>query len=236
MRSRELTLHGPRGGRKYLNGRERQRFLAAADGTRPDVRLFCHMLAWTGGRISEALALAPASFDLDRGIVSIVTLKRRRFVVREVVLPPPLVAQLATAYDLRVAQADPDRAGRRLWPWCRQTGWRHIKAIMAAANIVGDCAMPKGLRHSFAVAAFQASVPPNLVQRWMGHASLETTVIYANVSGDEEIGFAKRMWELRPRGATEMKLSGSKRIVKMDDSTSCEASKYETFLGRTNSE
>jgi integrase len=34
--------------------------------------------------------------------------------------------------------------------------------------------MPKGLRHGFGVNAFQSLVPPHLVQRWLGHASLRT--------------------------------------------------------------
>jgi integrase len=54
--------------------------------------------------------------------------------------------------------------------------------------------MPKGLRHGFGVHAFQASVPPHLVQRWLGHASLRTTSIYADVMGPDERAFAARMW------------------------------------------
>jgi integrase len=46
-------------------------------------------------------------------------------------------------------------------------------------------AMPKGLRHGFGTAAFQ-SVPPHLVQRWLGHASLRRTAIYGDVVGKEE--------------------------------------------------
>jgi integrase/recombinase XerD len=53
--------------------------------------------------------------------------------------------------------------------------------------------MPKGLRHGFGVAAFQ-SIPPHLVQRWLGHASMRTTAIYGDVSGPEERDFAVRMW------------------------------------------
>jgi integrase/recombinase XerD len=53
--------------------------------------------------------------------------------------------------------------------------------------------MPKGLRHAFG-RAFQASVPPHLVQRWLGHASLRTTSIYGDVIGPEERAFAARMW------------------------------------------
>jgi integrase/recombinase XerD len=65
---------------------------------------------------------------------------------------------------------------------------------MAAARISGAQAMPKGLRHSFGVNAFQSRVPAHLVQRWLGHASLRTTAIYGDVIGPEERAFAKSMW------------------------------------------
>lgn len=119
---------------------------------------------------------------------------RRRRIIREIVLPLAILAELDAAYGLGRTQLDTALATRQLWPWCRVTGWRHVKAVMAAAAIGGDCAMPKGLRHGFAVAAFQASVSPHFVQRWLGHASLKTTAIYAQVSGAEEFGFAERMW------------------------------------------
>ena len=57
--------------------------------------------------------------------------------------------------------------------------------------------MPKGLRHGFGVNAFQSNVPPHLVQRWLGHASLKTTAIYGDVIGPEERAFAARMWKTR---------------------------------------
>jgi site-specific recombinase XerD len=52
---------------------------------------------------------------------------------------------------------------------------------MAVAGLFRHAA-PKGLRHSFGVNAFQSNVPPHLVQRWLGHASLRTTAIYADVN------------------------------------------------------
>ena len=66
---------------------------------------------------------------------------------------------------------------------------------MAAAGVAGPHATPKGLRHGFGVDAFQASVPPHLVQRWLGRASPRTTVIYGDVIGPEERTFAERMWK-----------------------------------------
>jgi integrase/recombinase XerD len=104
------------------------------------------------------------------------------------------VDQLATIFDLPARERDPFFAERRLWSWSRSTAWRHVKRAMKLAGIFGAAAMPKGLRHSFAVAAFQA-VPPHIVQRWLGHASLRTTAIYGDVSGPEERLFAKRLWD-----------------------------------------
>ena len=34
----------------------------------------------------------------------------------------------------------------------------------------------------------------NMVQKWLGHAQLTTTAIYANAVGEEEQSIAARMW------------------------------------------
>lgn len=153
------------------------------------------MLAWSGGRISEVLAITPAAIDIDSGTVTIVTLKRRKAgVIRQVPLPDTLMRDLCRAFQIRKRQRDHDASVLRLWHWSRTTAWRRVKATMKAANVFGICATAKGLRHCFGVSAFQAHVPPHLVQRWLGHASLETTAIYGDVVGDEERAFAAHMW------------------------------------------
>jgi site-specific recombinase XerD len=128
--------------------------------------------------------------------VSIETLKRRkRGIVRQVPLPRDILRDLNRVFRLRLAHHDPCFANRRLWTWSRTTAWRHVKAVMAVARVSGTPAAPKGLRHGFGVNAFQANVPPHLVQRWLGHASLRTTSIYGDVIGPEERAFAARMWK-----------------------------------------
>jgi integrase/recombinase XerD len=190
------SLYSSTGGRKYLNAAERRRFLKAARLADPATRLFCLVLGWSGARISEVLALTPASIDVESGVISIETLKRRkRGIVRQVPLPHDVLLDLNRAFRLRFAQHDPCFANRRLWSWSRTTAWRHVKAVMAAARVNGTPAAPKGLRHGFGVNAFQTNVPPHLVQRWLGHASLRTTSIYVDVIGPEERAFAARMWK-----------------------------------------
>jgi integrase/recombinase XerD len=153
------------------------------------------VLAACGARISEVLALTPAAIYIESGVVSLRTLKRRkRGVVRQVPLPDEVLDELDREFGVRDAQRDPDRANERIWTWSRTTAWRRVKEIMAAAGISGASAMPKGLRHGFGVNAFQSNVPPHLVQRWLGHASLRTTSIYGDVIGPDERAFAARMW------------------------------------------
>jgi integrase/recombinase XerD len=189
------SLFGPSGNRKYLNAFERCRFVAAAWRMSANIRLFCLMLRWTGARISEVLAITPSAIDLDAGAVSIVTLKRRKNgIVRQVPLPRDFLHDLNRVFHLRRRQRDPDSAYRRIWRWSRTTAWRRVKEVMAVAKIIGTCATPKGLRHGFGVHAFQSNVPPHLVQKWLGHASMRTTAIYGDVIGREERMFASRMW------------------------------------------
>jgi len=158
--------------------------------------LFALTLAWTGARVSEVLALTAASFQIESSVVALCTLKRRRQCVREVPLPPSHMTALDDHFMLAEIQRSADASNVRLWPWCRQTAWRLIKEVMDQAAVVGRPACPRGLRHSFGVGTLQAGVPLNLVQRWMGHARMSTTAIYADASGDEERAFARRFWRL----------------------------------------
>jgi integrase len=106
-----LSLFGQSGNRKYLNAAERQRFIEAAQCAPLKVRLFCLVLRWSGGRISEVLALTPAAIDIESGVASIETLKRRkRGIVRQVLLPPDLLSELDHYFGLRRLQRDPERA------------------------------------------------------------------------------------------------------------------------------
>src|SRR5262249_20345815 len=137
----------------------------------------------------------PLSFQIERNVVTLPTLKRRRPHAREVPIPPGLMAAIDRRFRLRERQQDPETATKRLWSWSsRITVWRFVKGGMLEAGIVGRAACPRGLRHGFAVNALQASVPLNVLQKWLGHANISTTAIYTAVAGPEEMHFAERFW------------------------------------------
>lgn len=173
------------GRRKYLNCAERERLLRAANGARHDIGALCHVLAYTGCRISEALALTPAQLDLDSKTLTFRTLKRRQISFRTVPIPPALCAMLRRQTGALDAP---------FWPMHRVTAWRHIKRLLALVEVEGPMACCRGFRHGFGIHAASSYVPPNLIQKWMGHALASTTAIYLDAVGAEERKFAERMW------------------------------------------
>ena len=191
-----MRLHDTDGARKYLTRSERDALLAAAEHADRQVRTLTMTLAFAGCRLSEALALTADRVDLAAGVLIFESLKKRqRGIYRAVPVPPALLDALDLVHGIREHQS---RRGKgrslRLWPWSRMTGWRAIHAVMQAAGLSGPHASPKGLRHGFGVAAVSAGIPLNLLQKWLGHAQLTTTAIYANATTAEEKNIAQKMW------------------------------------------
>ena len=188
-------LYDPEGNRKYLTASERSAFLDSAARRSAEVRTFCRVLAYSGARISEVLALTPRQIDSSTGVIIVESLKkRRRGVYRALPVPADLLDELEQVHGIRKCQADPKRNAARIWNWCRTTAWHHVKACMEEAAISGRQATPKGLRHGFGVSVLQSGVPINLLKKWLGHSRLTTTEIYADAVGAEEQAIANRFW------------------------------------------
>lgn len=187
------SLYSASGHRKYLNADERERFIATAfRWPHPKVASLCLVLAYSGCRISEALNLTEGSIEVRSDRIAIRSLKKRKrtVVVREVPVPPVCMNAIHAAHSLYG-----HRPEQRLWGWSRSRAWQLVKAVMKTAGIgPGIHATPKGLRHGFGIHAVRSGVPLNLIQRWLGHASMTTTAIYLQAMGAEEHDIAVRMW------------------------------------------
>lgn len=192
------SLYTEAGERKYLNARERRAFIDALASIALGRRLFVLVMYWTGARPSEVINLSARSFQLEAGIVAVKTLKQHRHAVREIPLPPALLRELEQHFNLTARQAGRDREDR-LWTFHRTTAWRIVKQVMEVAHLHGRATCPRGLRHAFGVGTLQSGIPLNLVSRWLGHSTLETTAIYTDVVGDEERNWARRYWKSEPR-------------------------------------
>ena len=192
----EMRLYDWRKRRLYVNAVEREQFLIAAMRAPAEVRTLCLTLLYTGCRISEALELTPASVQLSDRIITIRSLKKRsKIEMREVPIPSVLVEDLARTHGVAATPG----STRPLWrhsgkSLTRGQAYRWVKRIMREAGIVGVHACPKGLRHGYGVHATRAGVQLHMLQKWMGHASMKTTAIYATAVGREEREIAERMW------------------------------------------
>ncbi|HWY60506.1 MAG TPA: site-specific integrase [Rhizomicrobium sp.] len=188
------SLFDTRGQRKYLTPAERASFIATACNADHNTSSFCLTLALTGARISEVLALTPERLDQSEATIVLETLKRRRKgLFRAVPVPRELLSYIAAVHDL--SRHPPTE---RLWKFSRPTAWKRVRTVMAAANVAPSQAKPKALRHAFAVEAVQQRIALSLIKKWLGHAKIETTAIYAEPVGDEERALARLMWQAVP--------------------------------------
>ena len=219
-----MRLYGSDNQRLYLNASERMRFVEAAEQQPAHIRAFCLTLLYTGCRISEARELTIQSLQGREQRIAIRSLKKRnQHHVREVPIPVPLcqsLSQLAARAKTTSALVKPEHItqiqnndGSSMqaenasipsppWLWQNSAGdmidriiaYRWVKNVMEEADIYGPQACPKGLRHGFGIHAVLSGVPLNMLQKWMGHADIRTTSIYANAVGPEELRIAERMW------------------------------------------
>ena len=198
-----MHLHDPAGSRLDLDAEERAAFLRAARRQSARDRTLCETLLFTGCRPCELVEITPARVDLVGGTVTIRSLKKRqdasgrpRVVDRSGPVPPDYLDTMGAAHDLRQAQASRKRAHAPIFPLTRTRVWQIVRRVMVEAGLPdAPQRSPKGLRHGFGVHAAVSGVPLNMLQKWLGHAQLSTTAIYADAVGKEEQDIARRMWE-----------------------------------------
>ncbi|WP_246540720.1 tyrosine-type recombinase/integrase [sulfur-oxidizing endosymbiont of Gigantopelta aegis] len=183
---------------------ERDRFLKAASEECRENRVFCHVLHFTGCRISEALELTTSRILLPDQEIIFRTLKKRKVdqngnprkeQYRHIPVPAKLIDELDLVFDLRRIQKQKRYGDELLWNMSRATAWRLIKKVMEKAEITGPQATPKGFRHGFGIAMAQTGMPLTILKDLLGHASTSTTEIYLQFAGKEKREMVMKGWE-----------------------------------------
>jgi site-specific recombinase XerD len=150
---------------RALSDAEVERLLeVAAKGEARDEFLVRLLLA-TGLRLSEALALEVEDVDLGRGTLAVRRAKNDR--PRVAYVPAELGARLAAwveGRDGRLFAVSARHAQRRIGEMAREAG------VTASAH---------SLRHTTATRIYARTRDLGVVQRVMGHASIQTTTRYA---------------------------------------------------------
>lgn len=202
MPNEDFDLFDQEGNRKYLTQEERTRFYDSIDKalSKPqdrEKRTFALLLYYSGCRISEGLATTYKKVDYSAQGIVFETLKRRKKVHRFVPLPNPFLTKLDDVHRVKDYQAGraEGKYSDRIWSFGRTTGWKIITKIMAAAEIEGIQASPKGLRHSFAIKHQLLKTPESMTANWLGHADTSMMAIYGRAVGLESREIASKFWE-----------------------------------------
>jgi integrase len=166
-------------------------FLAAADVLVPRLAALFLLLARTGLRLGEALALHWTDLDFQGGTLRVArTLSTGKVgtpksgAARDVDVSPMLARRLRRLHLARKTEAL-GRGWSEMPPWifCTRTGhpYHHRVIQRAFARVLTKASLPEhftphSLRHSFASIPISEGESLAYVQRMLGHASIKLTV------------------------------------------------------------
>ena len=139
---------------------------------------------WRAGlRVSEALALEVTDLSLD---AEPPTLRVRQGKGRKSSIVP-VHPELGAAFSVALSYGKVSEG--RIIDVHRSTAWRWVQRAHARAEQLG--AIPPGrqlgnhtLRHSYARHLVMNGIPINYFSRWLGHSSIQTTLIYLELVPD----------------------------------------------------
>jgi len=172
-----------------LSPDEVARLLDAAPGLKYKAAL---SVAYGAGlRASEVVSLKIGDIDSKRMVIRVEQGKGRKD--RYVMLSPHLLELLRAWWKAARPQGWLFPGRDRVQPMTTRQLNRACHAAAQMAEINKRVSLHT-LRHSFATHLLEAGVDITVVQTLLGHASLRTTAIYADVSCREERAFAARMW------------------------------------------
>ena len=166
---------------EYLEADEVNAIIRAAQN--PKAKLLM-LEQWRAGlRVSEALDLEVRDLSLDTSNPTIRVRSGKGGKSRLVPVHPDLHGALSSALaygDInqgRIVEAHP------------ATAWRWVQAAVRRAEELGAIAPGKRvgthtLRHSFARQLLMNGIPINYLSRWLGHSSIQTTLIYLELVPD----------------------------------------------------
>ena len=167
---------------EYIEAHEVNALIRAAPN--PRARLLM-MIEWRAGlRVSEALALEVGDLSLDVELPTLRVRQGKGRKARIVPVHPELHSALSSALQFgNIAESD------KIAKASRSTADRWIKEATAGAQKAGAIASGRRisnhtLRHSYARHLLTSGIPINYLSRWLGHSSIQTTLIYLELVPD----------------------------------------------------
>ena len=167
---------------EYLEADEINAIIRAAPS--PKAKLLM-LQQWRAGlRVSEALDLEVRDLSLDAASPTLRVRSGKGGKTRLVPVHPELHGAL---WAVRLAYGDISQG--RIVEAHPTTAWRWVQAAVKRAEELGAIAPGKHisthtLRHSYARHLLMNGIPINYLSRWLGHSSIQTTLIYLELVPD----------------------------------------------------
>lgn len=132
--------------------------------------------------INELLTtgLRPIDLDFESDMVHLITLKQKGGKMPRSVPMSPALKTAVQSYLLWFGI--PSKSTDPLFPMRRQTVENWMKDLGREINLDIH---PHKFRHTFGHTAARSGVYPGVLRKWMGHRSIQNTMIYYEVSGEE---------------------------------------------------
>ena len=165
---------------------EMEALLAVPDRRTPQGRVEYALLLFlynTGARVSEATRLEVGNLQISRhgDNHALVTLRGKRDRIRQCPLWPRTEDALRKLSQGR-ANGDPVFLSRHRKRYTRFGVYRLVERCAARVPALATRAIsPHVVRHTSACHLLQAGVDLNTIRAWLGHVSLDTTNIYAEI-------------------------------------------------------
>ena len=170
----------------WLSKTEMQALLEVPDRSTPRGRIEHALLLFlynSGARVSEATGLVAGDLLIGRsdGGHALVTILGKGGKHRQCPLWPRTERVLSKLVQER-APGDAVFLSRQHRPYTRFGVYRLVERCAARVpSLAGRKITPHVIRHSSACQLLQAGVDLNTIRAWLGHASLDTTNIYAEI-------------------------------------------------------
>ena len=173
--------HQPEPLPQYLEAHEVLAIIRASDD--PRARLLMTEQWRAGLRVSEALALEVADLSLDAELPMVRVRSGKGRKSRVV----PVHPELGAAFSMALSYGNVSEG--RIIDVHRTTAWRWVQKAVERAEQIG--AIPLGrevgthtFRHNYARHLLLNGIPINYLSRWLGHSSIQTTLIYLELVPD----------------------------------------------------
>ncbi len=146
----------------------------------------CLMLLRTGARISELLAVCLGDVDYNNQTIRFVTQKRESH-ERFVPVQTDVLAAIGEWITLQAQSGRTITRKDRLFSFGRIMAFLRVREAFKLTGIEKtdgkgkSNAHPHTLRHTFAVVNLAQGVPVTVLAEWLGHASIQNTLIYTRI-------------------------------------------------------